>query len=183
MFWHILFICKHLFYKYSVLRSVGQALKCRNVKKCQCFTTYGCCHPCFFFNYLFSIVAQFLCIISTWMNKLKFQWFISINGKWIKQSKDYGPIIIVQIDKIQNNNLWQPKTFFICQTYQQNLYVILHEHRTKSQASSQNIHQLFSIHWWILKKRRVLSRVLQTNTPPLWFFVFSSSNSSPCGRL
>ena len=59
---------EHLFYKYFIRRSVGQATKSRNVKKnvmkgfvffvlifdiifqyiiSKSFATYGCCHPCY----------------------------------------------------------------------------------------------------------------------------------------
>ena len=73
----ILLIFEHLFYKYFVRRSVGEATKSRNVKKkcderfrdffsldfrynfpnifiiiSKSFATYGCCRPCFYLKCL-----------------------------------------------------------------------------------------------------------------------------------
>ena len=89
---HIPLVYEHLFYKYFVLRSVGQATKGKTS-----FATYGCCHPCLFYGQNTLVVGKI-----GWSNVLPQKICLAIKhllGKGIlnlKKKKSVLPLIFLK---------------------------------------------------------------------------------------
>ena len=139
-------INEHLFYKYFVRLSVGNATKG--------FATYGCCHPCFIIkedsNY-FLILKKKAVFVEIWYTILVYS-TILVNSKQIKMNikkmvilKESSQWWFTKIPKLESNYIKVYNQFHIVPAYIKihrfNSFLYLNRFNTARISTKQNINK------------------------------------------